>query len=200
MNLSKLSKLIPERKGGRQLKRLFLPVGIICVLILTGCQMDRPKTDEDKIAEELDPTRNKQEQHDPEWDKRLGYVNYTSDQFEDDSIDNHNVTFDRNELADTIARIILNQEGIEEIATLVTDKEVLIAYHKDEDLDEKKAASMVKKSAMSILPRFFDVYVTDNTALIPDIRSLHNSTTKDGNLDNTIEHIITEMKKSPQGE
>lgn len=181
------------------MRRLIYIAGLISCLILAGCQSDRLKTDEDKVVEELDPTRNKQETTDPELDYRLGFVNYTEDQFKDESISDHNISIDRNELADSIARIILSQQGFTEIATLVTDKEVLIAYDTENTLDADEAAKIARESAQSILPPFFDVHVTNNTSLIPDIKSLHNSTTKNKNYNPIIKHIISEMKKSPQG-
>ena len=182
------------------MRPLLYSIGIMVLITMTACGMDNPKTDQDKIAEELDPTRNKETPVDPEWDSRLGYVNYTKDQFKNEADRNEAIKMDRNNMADTIARIILRNDGFEEIATLVTDEEVLIAYDKnDEILTDEAAAELAKKSAESVTPRFFDVYVSNNPALIPNIQSLHNSTTKRSNYDNTLEQIISEMEKSPQG-
>jgi len=186
-------------KEENEVRKLYV-IALISLLIVSGCGMNKPKTDEDKIAEELNPTRNKDSTIDPEWEKRLGYVNYTKDQFDDEPDRDEIVRMDRNKMADTIARIILqNSESFDEVATLVTDKEVLIAYDKNDHLSDEDAVDLAKKSAMSVVPRFFDIYVTDNPSLIPDIQSLHNTTTQDRSHGNTLEQIISEMEKqTPQ--
>jgi len=103
------------------------------------------------------------------------------------------------EMADMITRIILQYEGFDEVATLVTDEEVLIVYDRNDEMEDENAADIARKTAVSLMPGFFDIYVSDNEALINDIQSLHNSTTNNQNYDNTIDNIISEMKKSPQG-
>lgn len=180
------------------MKMLLYSIGVFILLTVAGCNLDQTQNEQDKIAEELDPARNGQPPRDPEWDNRLGYVNYTKDQFEQDPEQSH-MDLDRNQMADSIARIILQHEAFDEIATLVTDREVLIAYEKNDTLTEDEAADFAKKSASSITPRFFDIYVSDNPVLIPQIHSLHNSTTKESDYDNTLEQIISEMKQSSQG-
>src|SRR5699024_12514441 len=70
-------------KEENEVRKLYV-IALISLLIVSGCGMNKPKTDEDKIAEELNPTRNKDSTIDPEWEKRLGYVNYTKDQFDDE--------------------------------------------------------------------------------------------------------------------
>ncbi|GGB36538.1 hypothetical protein GCM10011409_12450 [Lentibacillus populi] len=102
-------------------------------------------------------------------------------------------------MADMITRLILRNEGFDEVATLVTDEEVLIAYQKNDNLDDRTAADIASKTAKSTMPGFFDVYVSDNGTLMNDIQSLHNSSATNKNYDNTIEQIINEMNKSPQG-
>lgn len=148
---------------------------------------------------DLDPTRNQQTPADSETDNRLGFVRYTKEKVDQDQDINRTTTIDRNHMADMITRIILRHGGFNEVATLVTGKEVLIAYEKRDDMDAKTAADVAKRTAMSILPRFFDVYVSDNPSLIGSIHSLHNETTTTNNYQNTIDQIIQEMKKSPQG-
>ncbi|MFD2045152.1 YhcN/YlaJ family sporulation lipoprotein [Ornithinibacillus salinisoli] len=177
---------------------------LVLLIALTACTTDNTTTEQEKIADELDPTRDEgpvrdTEFKDPEAKSRLGYVNYTKEQFDRDPEKDRVVTMDRSEMADIIARLILRHEAFDEIATLVTGDEVLIAYEKNEMLDENEAADVAKKSAASVMPRYFDIYVSDNNVLIRDIESLHNSTTTDSDYENTIKSIINEMKKSPQG-
>lgn len=170
---------------------------IVALLFLVGCGMENTI---DEMSEDVNPVKNRQKEPvDSELDKQLGYVSYKKEEVKLDEENNHGATMDREETADLITRIILRNDGFEEVATLVTDKEALIVYEKNEELTDEEAASIVNKSAMSILPSFFDVYVSHNEQLIPDIHSLHNSTTTNENYDNTLERIIKEMKKDPQG-
>lgn len=173
-------------------------------MALTACATDQSQSEQEKIADQLDPTRDEGPVRDPEYNdpretSRLGFVNYTKDEFDQDPDRNRVVTMDRNEMADIIAKMVLRHETFDEVATLVTDEEVLIAYDKNDVLEKEEAADVAKKSAESVMPRYFDIYVSDNDVLIRDIESLHNSTTTDPDYENTIERIISEMKKSPQG-
>ncbi|ASK62838.1 hypothetical protein CFK37_12115 [Virgibacillus phasianinus] len=180
----------------------FAFVLLLCTLVMSACgTSDQEAGDEqEQIRNELDPTRNDDTPNTFEEENRLGYVHYTKDQLRNNNENNHAVTMDRHKMADMISRIILRNDGFEEVATLVTDKEVLIAYGKSDGLDKNLAADIAKKSAVSVMPKYFHVYVSDNESLIPQIHSLHNSNTMQGaSYQNTIQSIIKEMKKSPQG-
>jgi hypothetical protein len=131
---------------------------------------------------------------------RLGYVRYEKDQLDMETEEEKFVTIDRNKMADTITRMILRNEGFEDVATLVTDDEVLIAYNRPEDLDPDKAATIAKKTALSITPRFYHVYVSDKAVTFKDIQSLKNSSSEREDYRNTLESIIDDMKEAPQGE
>ncbi|MBY7143990.1 YhcN/YlaJ family sporulation lipoprotein [Virgibacillus sp. NKC19-3] len=180
--------------------KLFIPIVLIALFALTGCGSTDNAGDDPNDAEPLNPTREQQQAPvDEELDEKLGYVRYTNDQVDNDQEGNRNITIDRNEMANMITRVILRNDGFEEVATLVTDGEVLIAYEKEQDMDGATAADIAKKTAMSIMPRFFEIYVSENEVLMEDIESLSNSTTENRNYDNTIDRIIEEMKKSPQG-
>lgn len=186
-------------------RQLIFPFLLLTAIILAGCGgTDNAADDErnqaeerNQIVEELDPEQETTPSN-PSGDDKLGYVRYTKEQIENETEEQHNVTIDRTNLANMITRIILRNDGFNEAATLVTDDKTLIAYDLDE-LDAARAADMAKKTAVSILPGYFDVYVSDNETLIHDIQSLHNSSVQDNDYDNTINQIIKEMKKSPQG-
>ncbi|MBP1950115.1 YhcN/YlaJ family sporulation lipoprotein [Virgibacillus litoralis] len=180
-------------------KKLFLSLLIVTVTF-AGCANTDNATDNEQqqIVDELDPSQENQPDN-PAGDNKLGYVRYTKDQLNNDPEKNNSVTIDRTKMANMITRIILRNDGFEEVATLVTDEEVLIAYSKNEEMDSTKAADMAKKSAVSAMPGYFKVYVSDNELLMQDIQSLHNSSIQNNNYDNTINQIIKEMNKSSQG-
>ncbi|MFC4558663.1 YhcN/YlaJ family sporulation lipoprotein [Virgibacillus kekensis] len=178
-------------------KKVYLSAAILLTAMLTACGGNDNAADEhEQIVNELDP---EQENQNPGEENKLGYVRYTKEQIENDNERNHTVRVDRTKLANMITRIILRSEGFNEVATLVTDEVALIAYSKDEALDSSRAADTAKKTAVSVLPGYYDIYVSDNATLMSDIQSLHNSSVLDNSYDKTVERIINEMKKTPQG-
>lgn len=173
---------------------------LLITLFMAGCATNQEAEEQEQIRNELDPTRNDESTESFEEENRLGYVHYKQDQVKNDhNENNHTMTINRHKYADMITRTILRTEGFEEVATLVTDKEVLIAYGKNDELSDETAADIAKRTAMSIMPRYFDIYVSQNRSLIRDIQSLHNNNTQQGEHRNTITSIIEQMKKSPQG-
>ncbi|SFA90864.1 Sporulation lipoprotein YhcN/YlaJ (Spore_YhcN_YlaJ) [Lentibacillus halodurans] len=186
-------------------KLLFLS-SLLIVIILAGCGgADNAADDErqqpeerNQIVDELNPEQEITPSN-PSGDDKLGFVHYTREQINSENEEEHTVNIDRTSLANMITRIILRNDGFDEAATLVTDDKALIAYGKTDDLEADKGADIAKKTAVSILPGYFDVYVSENEALIQDIQSLHNSSIQDDNYDNTINQIIDRMQQSPQG-
>ncbi|GAA0588778.1 hypothetical protein GCM10009001_00840 [Virgibacillus siamensis] len=178
--------------------RIIMLSFILMCAALAGCGTTDNATEEhDQIVEELDPS-NENTPDNPEQDNKLGYVRYTKDQLKNDAEQNHSINIDRTKMANMITRIILRNDGFEEVATLVTDQEVLIAYEKNDALNAEDAADIAKKTAVSAVPGYFHVYVSGNATLMQDIQSLHNSSIQDNSYENTIDSIIREMKKSPQ--
>lgn len=102
------------------------------------------------------------------------------------------------QLADRIGRLSVRLPNVNDTSTLVTNREVLIGYQTDSQ-NRKKTADQVKNTAMSIIPRYFHVYVTDDPQIIPDIQRFQNLThTQD--IENMLDDTIMEMKQSsPQG-
>ncbi|MFD1020495.1 YhcN/YlaJ family sporulation lipoprotein [Thalassobacillus hwangdonensis] len=129
---------------------------------------------------------------------QLGYVRYTKDQVDPEG--NYETQVDREAMSDMITKMILSYEQFEDAATLVSDDEVLVAYQKPDEMDRDQAADMVKKTAASLVPRYFEIYVSDQASAFDDIQSLNNTSTTDRNYDQVIEEIIKRMRQAPQGE
>lgn len=174
-------------------------VFLLCILVVAACGTNQEAEEQEQIRNELDPARNDQTEESFEEENRLGFVHYNQDQLKNDHENYPNMTMDRHKYADMISRIILRTEGFNEVATLVTDKEVLIAYEKSDELEDATAADIASHTAMAIMPRYYEVYVSQNSSLIADIQSLHNDNTQEGMYRKTITSIIEQMKKSPQG-
>ncbi|QDP40990.1 YhcN/YlaJ family sporulation lipoprotein [Radiobacillus deserti] len=172
-------------------------------IALAGCgtaenaeDADRTLNGDGSLNEFQEPTQLDPEQ---EMSSRLGYVRYNKeelDQNEEDKV----IRMDRKQYADTISRLLLRNDGFTEVATLVTDEEVLIAYNQPDKIERDKAASIARQTAYSVIPRFFHVYVSDKPVSFRDIQSLQNSTTLSDDYDATLDSIIEDMKKAPQGD
>ncbi|MFC7063988.1 YhcN/YlaJ family sporulation lipoprotein [Halobacillus seohaensis] len=132
-------------------------------------------------------------------DGQVGYVRFQKGQLDQETEQNHKIKVNREDMADMITRMILRYEDFEDVATLVTDDEILVAYDPPEDKDRNNAADMVKKTAYSLVPSFYKVYVSDNPSAFGDIQSLSNSTVYDEQYSEGIESIINKLKESPQG-
>lgn len=104
----------------------------------------------------------------------------------------------REQLANIISRLSTALPNVHDVATLVTDQEVLIAYRSDTN-DRNQTADQVKKTAMSVVPRYYHVYVTDNKNLIRDVENLSHLGSTSKNVRTNVNQLIAEMKKSPQG-
>ncbi|GGC81525.1 hypothetical protein GCM10007216_10090 [Thalassobacillus devorans] len=129
---------------------------------------------------------------------QLGYVRYDKSQIDPEG--NYNTGVNREETADMITKMVLTMDEIHDAGTLVTDDEVLVAYKKADDAERNQAADMVKKTVLSLVPRYYEVYVSDQESAFKDIQSLSNTSTSDQNYDNVLENIITRMREAPQGE
>ncbi|XJZ26813.1 YhcN/YlaJ family sporulation lipoprotein [Bacillota bacterium Lsc_1132] len=105
---------------------------------------------------------------------------------------------DREQLANIISRLVTAIPNVHDAATLVTDQEVLIAYRTNAN-DRNLTADQVKKAAMSAVPRFYHVYVTDNPNLIRDVENLSHLDSTSKNTRSNVNQVISRMKKSPQG-
>jgi len=131
---------------------------------------------------------------------RFGYVRYTKDQVGEDEDEIRYGIMDREQVSDLITRYTLQGEGIKDASTLVTDSEVLIAYTPEGNMDRDRAADMAKKNAMSVVPRYYEVYVSDQQNMYRELATLSNMKTSDRDYRDSIESVIKQMKKSPQGE
>jgi len=129
----------------------------------------------------------------------FGYVRHQQSPIMGENVSNNNYTnLNREELANTISRYSSQVPNVADVSTLVTDREVLIVYATDTK-DRNLTADQVKKMAMSIVPRWYHVYVSDNTGLRQNLENFATTATNTRNAHNGIDHLIKQMLKSPQG-
>ncbi|MFB4474330.1 YhcN/YlaJ family sporulation lipoprotein [Virgibacillus sp. SK37] len=184
------------------MKKVFASITILYMLfVISACNTNddtensiQDMQNRNQIQDQLNPNHKIQTPSNQDINHQLGYVRYSKDEIDTQNLDNHEARIDRREMADMITRLILNNNGFNEVATLVTDQEVLIAYDRDNNSDSKLTKEVAQKTAESVMPRFYKVYVSDNKSLMYDIQSLHNSNTN-RNYDKLIQKLINDMEK-----
>lgn len=126
-----------------------------------------------------------------------GFTRYQRQEVDEQQ--NPSPIFDYQVMSDAISRVVLTNDEISEVATLVTDQYVLVAYDAQAD-NEEYVADQVKRSAISIVPRYYDVVISNDPGHFEEISRFRNQSTNSANLRQSIEQTINEMKQSPQGE
>ena len=105
---------------------------------------------------------------------------------------------DREQIADMIGRYSLMAQNVDDVSTLVTDEEVLIVYKTDSD-NRFETADQVKKMAMSVVPRWYHVYVSDDPNLRNEVENFASLDTDSRDVDTMVDGVVKQMLKSPQG-
>ncbi len=127
-----------------------------------------------------------------------GYVRHQKSPVMGSKDNNYYASLNREQVANIISRFSAGLPNVHDVATLVTDQEVLIAYRTDSK-DRSLTADQVKHTAFSVVPRYYHVYVSDNTHFIRDVENLSHLDSASKNARRNVTSIITKMKKSPQG-
>ncbi|MGG3564104.1 YhcN/YlaJ family sporulation lipoprotein [Neobacillus rhizosphaerae] len=189
------------------LKKLIVIAGLCTITALTGCTKDTGNRDVYEESGNTINVNNKRHELYNEGASRgvrnvsdnYGFVRHQKSPIMNDNTANDGYTaLDREQLANIISKYSVNVPNVNDAATLVTDQEVLIAYVTDSK-DRNMTADQVKKTAFSVVPRYYHVYVTDNKALMRDVENLANLDSTSRNARHAVTELITQMKKSPQG-
>lgn len=128
----------------------------------------------------------------------FGYVRHQKNPVTGTDMSVDRSVFDREKVADTISKLCTALPNVDDVSTLVTDEEVLIVYN-TETQDRQFTADQVKRTAMSLVPRSYHVYVSDNTALRKNVESYATMRSTNPKAEYAIDKLIKDMKKSPQG-
>jgi ribosomal protein S17E len=190
------------------LKKLVIILGLCTMTALTGCTKDMGNRD---VYEESGNTINvNNKRHDlynegasrgvRNVSNNYGFVRHQkSPLMNDNTANDHFTALNREQVANIISKYSTEIPNVNDVATLVTDQEVLIAYDTDSK-DRNLTADQVKKTAMSVVPRYYHVFVTDNKVLMRDVENLANLDSTSRNARNLVNGLIKQMKKSPQGQ
>lgn len=174
---------------------------------LTACQNDTARND---LYEESGNTINVNDQRAElyhqgnEGDRDdvsedFGYVRHQRSPIMGENVANeHYAAIDREQLADIISKYSTEVPNVDDVSTLVTDEEVIIIYDTDAE-DRPYTADQVKRMAMSVVPGWYHIYVSDNTNLRKTVESYAQMDSNSKNADYGINKLIKELQKSPQG-
>nr|WP_087993328.1 YhcN/YlaJ family sporulation lipoprotein [Bacillus subtilis] len=128
--------------------------------------------------------------------EQFGYVRYQKEQF--DGEQQQAPVMNRKETAHMISSLTVQLPHIQEAATLVTDQEALVVY-KTDSKNRELTADQVKKTATSVIPRYYHVYISDNPNHMQSIENDSHIGSGSRNIRENMSRTIEEMKTSPQG-
>ncbi|MFD6208854.1 YhcN/YlaJ family sporulation lipoprotein [Peribacillus sp. NPDC060253] len=188
------------------MKKTIITIGLSSMIALTGCSDKKDlglgaKNHAGNPTNVNNPTQYYDEDyrnHDNKSDD-FGFTRTNKTTHDGRNISNKTASIDREQLSDVISKLSVQIPNVNDAATLVTDEEVLVVYDTNTK-DRTETADQVKRTAMSIVPRYYHVYVSDDyQTLAQDVENF--STLKSGSkgIDYTIEQTIKRMLKSPQG-
>ena len=105
---------------------------------------------------------------------------------------------DREEMAHIISSLTVQLPNIQDASALVTDEEALVVYKTDSG-QRKQTADQVKKTAASVVPRYYHIYISDDPDMMPSVANFSRLGANSRNVDQLMADTIKEMQKSPQG-
>jgi hypothetical protein len=182
---------------------MFITLGICGMFTLTGCGAN--DTAHNDIYDESGHTINVNDERADIYNVNnknkaadFGYVRHQKDPTASNRSSKHYVAVDREKLADNISKMSSDLPNVHDVATLVTDEEVLVAYATDSD-DRNETADQVKRTALSFVPRYYHVYVSDDVNLIKNVESYATLSSNSRNVDRLVDQLIRKMLTSPQG-
>ena len=189
------------------MKKWSMIIGVCLLLTAAGCSKDMANRDVYEESGDTINVNNKREELYNEGGGRgvrnvsddYGFVRHQKSPVQgDQGGKEHYSALDREQVANIISQLSTDIPNVNDVATLVTDQEVLIAYSTDTK-NRNHTADQVKRTAMSVVPRFYHVYVSDDNNLMRDVENLANMDSTSKNARNSVNSLIKQMKKSPQG-
>ncbi|WP_247739264.1 YhcN/YlaJ family sporulation lipoprotein [Bacillus sp. 165] len=127
---------------------------------------------------------------------KLGYSRKQKEPGQNMSDTDEFSTMNRVTLAEIISDLSVKLPDVTDAATLVTDDEAFIVYRAN-TTDPKLVADQVYKTGLSVVPRYFHVYVSDNTKLMSQMEGLKSGKLNGKEYNQTIDMFVREMSKNP---
>jgi hypothetical protein len=192
-----------------KLKKSLLLIGITSLSLLTACQQFEAFSDDQEAYDESGKAVHIANRNDTFNSKNLrgmdddigtsfGYVRHQKSPVPGDQQLNEMPALDREQVADIISKMVVLIPNVNDVGTLVTDEEVLVAYTTDSE-DRFETADQVKKTAISVVPRYFHVYVSDDPMMIDEVERYGQLDSNSRDIDRIMDTTIKDMLHSPQG-
>ncbi|MDR0139905.1 YhcN/YlaJ family sporulation lipoprotein [Metabacillus idriensis] len=181
------------------MKKIAFTASLIGMIIMTGCQNT---ASENELFEENGNTVNVNDENGikngKDTNSGFGYVRHVKNNLAQENDYDKVPQVDYEKTANAISSLIVQLPNIQDVATLVTDEEVLIAYQSDTK-NRNETADQVKKTAISVVPRYYHVYLSDDPEMIKQVEGYSGLDPESRDIDQIIDNTIKEMLKSPQG-
>lgn len=186
------------------MKKHIFSIGLISLFAVSGCN-NNVNDQEMTQSTPVNPTEVRapanyynEDNQNQKQSNDFGFTRVNKATVDGQNINNQVNSLDREQLAKVISNIIVQIPNINDASVLVTDEEVLVVYDTDSK-NREKTADQVKRSTLSAVPRYYHVYISDNTALAQNIENYAPLGSDSRGIDNSIQKTIKEMLKSPQG-
>ena len=200
-------KRIIRKKGRVALRKTWILTGMSAIALLSGCAELNEST---SLYEKSGTTINVRSRNDlynehgvrNGTDSRLtnfGYVRHQKSPIPGDTTQYATIpVLNRENVADLISKLCTQLPNVYDVGTLVTDDTVFVVY-KTDSTNRFETADQVKKTAISVVPRYYHVYVSDNPRMFQDIERFGRLDANSRNVDQILQQTIKDMLKSPQG-
>lgn len=200
-------KRIIRKKGGVALRKAWILTGMSAIALLSGCAELNEST---SLYEKGGTTINVRSRNDlynehgvrNGADSRLtnfGYVRHQKSPIPGDTTQYATIpVLNRENVANLISKLCTQLPNVYDVGTLVTDDTVFVVY-KTDSTNRFETADQVKKTAISVVPRYYHVYVSDNPRMFQDIERFGRLDANSRNVDQILQQTIKDMLKSPQG-
>ncbi|MDQ0273056.1 YhcN/YlaJ family sporulation lipoprotein [Cytobacillus purgationiresistens] len=184
------------------MKKTFIIIGVCGMAALTGCQGQTDNARGDiypksgntiNVNDERADIYNQNTGHSSE---DFGYVRHQRSPIQGDQVGtDHYASIDREKVADIIGKYCTEVPDVDDVSTLVTDKEVIIVYDTDSENPES-TAKQVEKMAESVVPSWYNIYTTDDTHLRKFVESYATTDSDSLNVHDGIDQLIKEIQSS----
>lgn len=102
----------------------------------------------------------------------------------------------RETLANIISDLEIKLPDVRDAASMVTDDEVFVVY-RAHTTDPKLVQDQVRKTALSVVPRYYHVYTSTDQKLMTQMEGLKSGRLSNTEFAHTIEMLKREMSKDP---
>ncbi len=103
----------------------------------------------------------------------IGYANISSSNLRSNAV--NQVYVDRDALARAVGNVTASVPGVRAATVLVTDEEIFVGLN-SRGTNTQDAKSKARMNAMSVSPRYYRVYVTDNQQMIAEMSRIASRT------------------------